>query len=65
MLKLKVKPAAGLQVRHADGRIIDAKGETVPNASYYRRLIVAGDLIDLNAQAAADAAKAPAKKGAK
>ena len=60
MLKLKVKPAAGLQVRHPDGRIIDANGETVPNESHYRRLIAAGDLIDLNAPAE----KAP-KKGAK
>lgn len=48
--KLKVKPAQGVNVRRVEnGKHIDAKGEDVPNNSYYRRRIKDGDLIDINA----------------
>jgi hypothetical protein len=48
--KLKVKPAPGVNVRRVEnGKHIDAKGEDVPNNSYYRRRIKDGDLIDINA----------------
>jgi hypothetical protein len=48
--KLKVKPREGVNVRRVEsGKHIDAKGEDVPNNSYYRRRIKDGDLIDINA----------------
>ena len=64
--KLTVKPAEGVNVRRVEnGKHIDAKGELVPNNSFYRRRIKDGDLIDMNASEKAAAEKAPLKKGDK
>ena len=61
--KLTVKPASGVNVRRVEnGKHIAAKGEDVPNNSYYRRRIKDGDLIDINAPEKADAEKSPVKK---
>lgn len=61
MATIKVRPAEGARVVQPGpgGMPIPAEGAEVPDIAYYRRLILTGDLIDLDAREAAASIDGP------
>ncbi len=57
MQTLHLRPANGLQVRKEDGTCMPDKGCEVPNDQYYRRRLIDGDLVIVDAVKAAKPAK--------
>lgn len=43
---LTLKPGEDRRVRHEDGRLLDAGGETVPSSPYWLRRLADGDVIE-------------------
>ena len=41
---IHLRPVEGRRIRHKDGTLFDADGESVPANSFYLRLLDAGDL---------------------
>lgn len=50
-IKLIVRPARDLTVRKPDGSLLDPKGETVDNTSFWRRRLAYGDVETVEAKA--------------
>ena len=46
---IPICPAEGRRIRHPDGRVLDARGETLSLNTHWRRLIAAGDAIIMTA----------------
>lgn len=42
---LRLKPAEDRRVRHPDGRVMDADGETVARSPYWLRRLADGDVV--------------------